>query len=474
MVFSSSFFMFFFLPIVLFLYYFLYKLKFQNVFLLIASLVFYAWGEPKFVFVIIASILINYIFGLFIGYSKKHFTQNINKIMLLIGVAANCGLLFYFKYFDFAISSINEIGIFSMPIALKGIILPIGISFFTFQGLSYIIDLYLGKVDVQKDFIKFALFKALFPQLIAGPIVRYVDVHDQIDSRQHSVEKFAEGVRRFIYGLAKKALLANTLGLVADGVFGVPVHQNSTGLAWVGIICYSLQIYFDFSGYSDMAIGLAKMFGFDFKENFNYPYISRSIAEFWRRWHISLSSWFRDYLYIPLGGNRSGNVYVNLFIVFLVTGLWHGAAWNFIVWGVWHGCFIIIERQVKSSKLLSSINLPSFISWIYTMLVVIIGWVLFRSPDLHYAFTYLQIMFGMYHSYDVGFSIWYYLNAKVLFVLFISIISMTPIVMVFKKINTLNMLVMQVLNLLYLTLLFLLSILIVVSQTYNPFIYFRF
>lgn len=404
------------------------KIEYRNAFLLLASLGFYAWGEPTFVFVIILSILINYIFGLGIHFASSK-NAVFSKVMMLIGVAANCGLLFYFKYFDFFISSINNLT--GAGFSLRHIILPIGISFFTFQGLSYVIDVYSGKVKVQTNLLKFALFKAFFPQLIAGPIVRYVDVHDQIDHRVTSVDDFAYGVRRFVMGLGKKVILANTLGQVADNIFALPPHQNTMATAWIGAICYAFQIYFDFSGYSDMAIGLARMFGFRFKENFDFPYISKSISEFWRRWHISLSSWFKDYLYIPLGGNRRGNVYINLLIVFLVTGLWHGAAWNFIVWGLWHGLFQIFERVLKKKNF--SITIPKFISWVYTSLVVLIGWVLFRASTLTEAVDYLKVMFGIQRPFDVGFSVGYYLNPMVITILLIAFIASMPITKYIKE-----------------------------------------
>ncbi|KQO15375.1 MBOAT family O-acyltransferase [Paenibacillus sp. Leaf72] len=472
MVFSSSVFLFCFLPLVLLIYYLL-KIEYRNLFLLAASLFFYAWGEPRFVLVIILSILINYIFGLLINFSQQNFSVLISRIVMLIGVAANCGLLFYFKYFDFFITSINSITGLAFPI--QHIILPIGISFFTFQGLSYVIDVYLKRVDVQKNLLKFALFKSFFPQLIAGPIVRYVDVHDQIDNRVTRVDDFAYGVRRFVMGLGKKVIIANTLGQVADNIFGLPYHENTMAIAWIGAICYSLQIYFDFSGYSDMAIGLARMFGFRFKENFDFPYISKSITEFWRRWHISLSSWFRDYLYIPLGGNRTGNVYFNLLIVFIVTGLWHGAAWNFIIWGLWHGLFLIIERVLKKSGF--KWKVPKFITWLYTMIIVIIGWVFFRSPDFTHAINYLKIMFGITSPYDVGFTVWYYLDPMVITMLVIACIASIPIskyikenVGVYEEHSGFSLFIQNA----YIVILLVICIMFMATSTYNPFIYFRF
>lgn len=472
MVFSSNIFLFFFLPLVL-LGYYLIKVEYRNIFLLVSSLLFYAWGEPKFVFVIILSILINYCFGFIIFWAKNGDRKTLAKISMLLGVIANCALLFYFKYFDFFISSLNWTA--GTNIALKEIILPIGISFFTFQGLSYIIDIYFNKTPVQKNFINFALFKSFFPQLIAGPIIRYADVHEQIVNRENTVDSFAYGVRRFILGLGKKLIIANTLGQVADNIFMLPADQTSLSIAWLGAICYTFQIYYDFSGYSDMAIGLAQMFGFKFKENFDFPYVSRSITEFWRRWHISLSSWFRDYLYIPLGGNRTGNVYLNLLIVFIVTGLWHGAAWNFVIWGLWHGSFIIFERVLKKFKF--KIKLPNVISWLYSMMVVIIGWVLFRSPDLESAINYLRIMFGIDRPEQIGFTLWYFANPMILTMLCIACISTIPITKYFKnKIGDYHehsgfSLFLQ--NT-YALIVLLICMMYLATLTYNPFIYFRF
>lgn len=471
MVFSSSIFLFLYLPVVLIVY-FLLKVEYRNFFLLVASLGFYAWGEPKFVFVIILSILINYVFGLLIDYVKK-FEITIGRILMLLGVAANCGLLFYFKYFDFFIASVNSLT--GTNFDLLHVILPIGISFFTFQGLSYVIDVYTNKAEVQKNLLKFALFKSFFPQMIAGPIVRYVDVHDQIDNRVTTIDDFAYGVRRFVIGLGKKVIIANTLGQVADQIFGLPPHQNTLAVAWIGAICYAFQIYFDFSGYSDMAIGLARMFGFKFKENFDFPYISKSITEFWRRWHISLSSWFRDYLYIPLGGNRKGNVYLNLLIVFLVTGLWHGAAWNFVIWGLWHGFFIVIERVVKKKNL--TFSLPRSLKWIYSSVVVLFGWVLFRSPNLTFAIDYIKVMIGFQKSYDVGFTIGYYLNPFVITILLIACIASLPIskyirenVGEYEEHSTFSL----VLQNLYIAAILIICMMFLATSTYNPFIYFRF
>lgn len=471
MVFSSSIFLFVFLPFVL-LGYYLIRVEYRNVFLLLSSLFFYAWGEPKYILIIILSILINYFSGLIIGFTKKNCGIALNRMALIIAVSLNLCLLFYFKYYDFFISTVNSFGGLKLP--LKDIVLPLGISFFTFQGMSYTLDLYLDKIEMQKNPLNLALFMTMFPHLIAGPIVRYKDIIGQIESRDCDIDKFSYGVRRFVKGLAKKMIIANQLGLVADQVFSLPANQNSPSIAWVGIICYTFQIYFDFSGYSDMAIGLARMFGFEFMENFNFPYISKSITEFWRRWHISLSSWFRDYVYIPLGGNRKGNVYIHLLVVFTITGLWHGASWNFIIWGLWHGAFIITERILKKKNI--NINIPSPLKWVYTILVVMIGWVLFRSPDLNYALQYMGVMFGLVKSVNVGFSIYWYLTPKVITILIIAVLASISIKdMIPKTIEQVKGTYLEVICANVWTVLLLgLSIMLVMTSTYNPFIYFRF
>ncbi len=461
MLFSSTIFIFVFLPVVLLIYYLIHS-KVKNLFLLISSLLFYAYGEPKFVYIMIASIIINYLMGIlidFVSYRKNY----IKRIVLSVALLCNIGLLVYFKYFDFLIENINNL--FNQNFDLFGIILPIGISFFTFQGMSYLIDLHFKKYKVQKNPINLGLYIALFPQLIAGPIVRYIDVNEQIIGRKHTLDKFAEGVRRFVIGLAKKIIIANTFALLADSVFDNNV--NELVLSWIGILSYTIQIYFDFSGYSDMAIGLGKMFGFDFLENFNYPYISTSITDFWRRWHISLSSWFRDYVYIPLGGNRKGNMYFNLLVVFIVTGLWHGAAWTFILWGIWHGFFLIFEKLHKKSK----IKIHFSIKWIYTFLIVILGWVLFRSPSLVFAVDYIITMFDFTNiNPDLNTFIMIRENI-IMFVL--AIIFATPIFKIVKnKFN--NFAIYKYLETITILALFVVSISYIVTSQYNPFIYFNF
>jgi len=468
MVFSSSIFLFFFLPLVIIGYYLL-KDNYRIYFLMLASLFFYAWGEPRYVLVMLLSIIVNYVFGVLIH--KNRSGKIIAKILLVFAIACNLGILFYFKYLDFSIETVNRV--FKTNFALRDIVLPIGISFFTFQGMSYVIDLYRQKVGVQKNPAKLAFYISFFPQLIAGPIVRYIDIETQIYRRTESVDKFVSGAQRFVIGLAKKVIIANSMGYVADLVFANPAVENMAATAWLGVICYTFQICFDFSGYSDMAIGLGKMFGFEFLENFNYPYISKTITEFWRRWHISLSSWFRDYVYIPLGGNRKGNVYANLFIVFVLTGFWHGASFHFLAWGLWHGFFLIIERLFGMREARNKKFIP--LRYVITLLVVVIGWCFFRSPGLRYACKYLGIMFGIIQPENAGFTVWYYLSPKVIFMLCLSAAASTPALKRlsgFFKVNTIIIRKQIVSGLILI--LFFVCIIFVTSSSYNPFIYFRF
>lgn len=373
MVFSSAVFLFIFLPVVFVLSRVLPGIRAKNILLLIASLLFYAFGEPVYILLMLASILVNFTAGRLLPLCGK----GLDKLVLALAVVLNLGMLSLFKYTDFFLTTVNQV--FSLEIPLTGIALPVGISFFTFQGLSYVIDVYRDREMCAKSIVKLALYISLFPQLIAGPIVIYHDVANQIDHRETTPELTADGIRRFVLGLGKKLLLANTAGRMADLVFTATAQQLDMRVAWLGALCYCLQIYFDFSGYSDMAIGLGRMFGFQFLENFNYPYVSSSIKEFWRRWHISLSSWFRDYLYIPLGGNRKGKLRteVNKGIVFFCTGLWHGASWNFVLWGLWHGVFIILEDLLpKGGKVRRAIG------HVTTPLIVLLGFVLFRADTL--------------------------------------------------------------------------------------------
>lgn len=388
MLFSSIVFLFTFLPAVVILYYLL-PVRFRNVILLLASLVFYAWGEPVYLFLMLLSILFNYFSGLDIARNLQD--KRAAKRSLVFNLIINLAVLGFFKYEGFVLDTLN--GILPVHISYHALPLPIGISFYTFQILSYIIDVYRGNVKVQTNLPNFALYVTMFPQLIAGPIVQYADVDEQLASREVSRTKFGEGSMYFIRGLAKKVLLANTSGMIFTEVSGLAKGNIAVMTAWLGAFAYMFQIYFDFSGYSDMAIGLGKMFGFEFNMNFNYPYVSKSITEFWRRWHISLSSWFRDYVYIPLGGNRVSKIkhIRNLLIVWFLTGLWHGAAWNFVAWGLYYGVILIIEKYLLSPVL---DRLPDVVRHIYSIVLVVIGWVLFFSSSFGQAADYIRVMFG--------------------------------------------------------------------------------
>ncbi|WP_338080483.1 MBOAT family O-acyltransferase [Clostridium sporogenes] len=388
---------------------------------------------------------------------------------MLVGIILNLVLLFYYKYYDFAIGNINRIS--NNTFQYKCIILPIGISFFTFQGMSYIIDIYRKDAKVNKNILSVALYISFFPQLIAGPIVKYKDIDNQIRKRKETMEYFSYGIERFVIGLSKKVIIADTVAEIADTIFSLSNVGIDQPTAWLGAICYTFQIYFDFSGYSDMAIGLGYMFGFKFMENFNYPYISKSITEFWRRWHISLSTWFKEYLYIPLGGNRKGNTYLNLFIVFFTTGLWHGASWNFIAWGMWNGIFIIIEKIIN--KKILYIKTPSFIKTTITMSIVILGWVLFRANGLMDAVNYLSIMFGINKTTTVTYQFSYFVNKKLVFWMIISIIGSTPIIGNILKLYE-NKKIFQILKTIFIGILLIISIIFIVNSTYSPFIYFQF
>ena len=471
MVFSSSIFLFFFLPLVIAGYYLL-KENYRLSFLLLTSLFFYAWGEPKYILIMLLSIVINYSFGIVIHKSIVYHTRKIiAKTLLIFGIVCNLVILFYFKYFNFTLGTVNRF--INTGFELRDIVLPIGISFYLFQGMSYLIDIYRKKVDVQKNPVKLAFYISFFPQLMAGPIIRYSDIKEQIDKRTVSVELFISGAQRFVIGLAKKVIIANNVGAVADIIFGTAASEIGIGTAWLGIMCYTFQIYFDFSGYSDMAIGLARIFGFKFLENFNYPYISKTMTEFWRRWHISLSSWFRDYVYIPLGGNKKGNVYANLFIVFALTGFWHGANWQFLVWGLWHGLFLIIERLFGFREVKNRNIIP--LRYAFTTLIVMLGWVFFRSPNMSYALEYLGVMFGLVQLENVSFTLEYYLSPKTVFILCLAIIASTPVLnSVSTWLKDTNALLVKCISYILILGLFFLSIVFVTASSYNPFIYFRF
>jgi len=417
MIFSSNVFIFLFLPITLLLYFFGNK-EVRNLVLLVASLVFYAWGEPIYVCLMICSIIFNYSSALVMDHFENHTT--VRKVMLWIAVVVNLLGLIYFKYIDFIITNVNVF--FKQDIALREVALPIGISFFTFQAMSYVIDVYWKNVKAQKSLIKIALYISLFPQLIAGPIVRYIDIEKDMDNRIIDFQKIYDGAKRFMLGFAKKILLADQIAPLADNAFAST--QLTAGVAWLGIITYSLQIYFDFSAYSDMAIGLGRIFGFEFMENFNYPYISKSIKEFWRRWHISLSTWFRDYVYIPLGGSRcsKARTYINLLTIFFLTGIWHGASWNFIVWGLFHGIFMLLERG-KFGTFLEKCR--DGIRRGYTLSVVLIGWVFFRAENLTLGLKYIGSMFNFTNGWwkDLVFV----LNKEYIFFLIVALLFSCPI-----------------------------------------------
>ncbi len=384
MVFSSMTFLCVFLPVVFVLYYILPSLKARNGLLILASLLFYAYGEPVYVLLMLFSIFMNYLFGRMLETEK----QTVKKMVVFAAVAVNLGMLFVFKYTDMVLRTINQLGHCEIP--LVNLALPVGISFFTFQALSYVIDVYRGEAQTEKSFFRVMLYISFFPQLIAGPIVKYHDIQEQIRSRKADSRQIARGMRRFIVGLSKKVLISNTMAAAADAWFSLPAEKLNVLSAWMAAIAYLFQIYFDFSGYSDMAIGMGHMFGFGFRENFRYPYISESVKEFWRRWHISLSTWFKEYLYIPLGGNRKGKVRtcVNKLIVFFSTGLWHGANWTFVIWGLWHGFFLLLEEVVPVKKL------PKVCRHIYALLVVCIGFVMFRADTFSQGIEMIGTMFA--------------------------------------------------------------------------------
>lgn len=473
MVFSSYVFLFLFLPALVVCYYLIPR-RFRNVrnmVLLIFSLVFYGWSSPKYLLLLSVSIAINWM-GSSVFYRLRH-SERIGwkKVSLIAVLICNIAIFGYFKYTDFFITNINAV--FGSDISLMEIVLPVGISFYTFQGMSYVIDVYRDPSLYLRNPLKVALYITLFPQLVAGPIVRFSDVAEEISDRQENVEECAAGLRRFIWGLAKKIILADTFGIVADYAFSP--RTLTTGIAWAGAIAYTMQIYLDFSGYSDMAIGLGKLFGFHFVENFNYPYISKSITEFWRRWHISLSTWFRDYVYIPLGGNkcsRSRQI-LNMAVVWTLTGVWHGASWNFVLWGIYYLIWLILEKYVLH-KLLD--KTPAFLRHICTLLIVIVGWVLFRADDLGHAATYLRYMFGINITMTQMDYFWAQaVNYAVFWV--IGLIAVTPlskrIVLKLDSEWGSNMLYQCVRNGLAFLLLGI-CILYIISSSYNSFIYFQF
>ena len=463
MLFSSIIFVFAFLPIVVALYYlFKGKRTVQNVILTFASLFFYAWGEPRFVLIMILSIIMNWLFAL--GVEKWRENKKISRLMVALSVACNLGILFIFKYLNFTLQNINNLGI-SVPVT--SIALPIGISFFTFQAMSYVIDVYRKNGSVQKNPLNIALYISFFPQLIAGPIVRYQTVADEIHNRVETVEDFSRGVCRFIIGFCKKVLLSNVMALVADAAFDA--DGRSVAFAWVGAIAYTLQIFYDFSGYSDMGIGLGRMFGFHFLENFDYPYISRSISEFWRRWHMSLGSWFRDYVYFPLGGSRvktKSRLVFNLFVVWFLTGIWHGANWTFIIWGLIYFVLIAIEKLTGFANKLKGFGT------VYTLFFVIMGWVLFRAENLTSAISYMKDMFGFGSMGLMCDKVIFYLSENKFEFIFGILFCIPVFKYVPEKIK--NGKIANVVYPIVLMTLFVFAVSCIVKGAYNPFIYFNF
>ena len=475
MVFSSPIFLFLFLPLVLGLY-LMAGPRLRNSVLLAASLIFYAWGETGYVLVLLFSIAGNYLFGRWIG--GRALKSSAAARALAAGVIFNLGLLIFFKYANFLADNLDALlSSLGLPAAvtLSPIHLPIGISFFTFQALSYLIDVYRGVSPAQKSPFKLGLFISMFPQLIAGPIVRYNQIAEELADRDMTLDNWAAGIRRFSLGLGKKVLLANTLGAVADRIFELPADGLTAGLAWLGAVCYALQIYYDFSGYSDMAIGLGRVFGFHFPENFQYPYISQSIREFWRRWHMTLSFWFRDYLYIPLGGSRKGEfrTYLHLLIVFALCGLWHGASWTFLFWGLYHGFFLVLERLGLEAVLN---RLPRPLRHAYAVLVIVVGWVFFRAESLTAALYTLRAMFGLGVRAGVGYLPEMYFNQEILGALVVGLVAAAPLLPALStaaaKLKPRWLIETADLGLTFSVLL--LSAVYLANSTYNPFIYFRF
>ena len=466
MVFSSTIFLCVYLPLVLLGYYICPK-KGRNLFLLIASLVFYAWGEPKYVFLMIFSILVNYIFGRLMDKHREN--KKRMKLLLVLSVVIDLGLLSVFKYTDFIITNVNAI--FGSSFDLLNIALPIGISFYTFQAMSYTIDVYRNDVRVQKNLIDFGMYITMFPQLIAGPIVRYADVQDQLADRSVTTADFSEGIMRFVVGLGKKVLLANQMGAVWSEIYALGGDVSAL-MAWTGAIAYTFQIYFDFSGYSDMAIGLGRMFGFKFPENFRYPYQSVSITDFWRRWHITLSTWFKEYLYIPLGGNRRGltRQALNLLIVWSLTGFWHGAGWNFVMWGLYYFVILFIEKLF----LLKALDkLPKFFRHVYALLLIIIGWVIFASDDVSVLLPFLGSMFGANGAVG-GMDVYTLLTKAALLVICCIASTELPKKLFLSAAGAMNEKAAFTLKSVLTIALLALSMILLIGDSYNPFLYFRF
>ena len=464
MIFSSIEFLFFFLPIFLILYYVL-PFKAKNVVLLIASLLFYSWGEPVYIFLMIISSILGYVFAILIDKASKHFYK---CLLLLVSVIINVSILGFFKYADFLIDIINKFGTNIEPLNIG---LPIGISFFTFQIMSYIFDVYKGELKSEKSLLVIMTYVSMFPQLIAGPIVRFKTVAEQMRSREISLNNYTLGLKRFLFGLFKKVIIANNIGMLWESIKCMDLTSLSTAGAWLGAAAFSLQLYFDFSGYADMAIGLGKMLGFDYNENFNYPYISKSITEFWRRWHMSLSTWFRDYIYIPLGGNRCSKPkhIFNIMVVWTLTGLWHGAAWNFVIWGMYYGIILICEKYLWGSILS---RLPSILKHLYTLAIVVIGFTIFAIDDFGMLKQYMGVMLLNTNHNIVDSSFMFdIINYGVLII--IGCIFSTPVYRLISSIRIKSG-IREVLSIFLFIVLFVLSCAYLVNASYNPFLYFRF
>jgi alginate O-acetyltransferase complex protein AlgI len=484
MVFSSPIFLFLFLPVVLTLILLVRRVASRNALLLMFSLIFYAWGEPIFIFLALASVLMNYFLGRWVDQSHD---LSQRKTAVVLAIVLNVGLLAFFKYVDFAFDNVNALLVLFhyRPLPMPHVLLPIGISFFTFHALSYVIDVYRRKWKAAKNPADVALYIFFFPQMIAGPILRWSAIAPQLEKRVITPAGFAEGIRRFVGGLAKKMIIANVVAIPARDIFALSANELTTPVAWFGVLCYTLQIYFDFSGYSDMAVGLGKMFGFEFLENFNFPYISQSIRDFWHRWHISLSTWFRDYLYIPLGGNRCSTIrnYFNLVVVFFLCGLWHGATWPFVIWGLYHGMFLLMEKTAFGILL---DKMPRLLRHIYALLVVMCGWVLFRSDTFSQAMTFFNAMLGLDHAATAAQPLARYVNRQVLWSIGIGIVFSAPLwpwirdrygkmaAAAPEPLQAPTHIAGMLLETLLAATLLLISSALLASGTYNPFIYYRF
>lgn len=466
MVFSSLYFLFLYLPIVLLVYH-ITPLKWRNLWLLVVNLIFYGWGEPRYIVLMLFTILLDYFMGLVVARCKERDNDKGARIAVAVALVLNLAILFFFKYWDLVAKTFQYFGI-GMPVL--SLTLPIGISFYTFQTMTYPVDVYRGDAQVQKNIVNFGTFVTLFPQLIAGPIIKYKELADQMTYRTHSPEQFASGVQVFTVGLAKKVLLANNIGKLWDVYLALPVDQLTVSGAWLGVLAFSLQLYFDFSGYSDMAVGLGRMLGFEFPRNFNYPYISKSVTEFWRRWHISLGSWFREYLYIPMGGNRVSKprLFFNLFVVWAATGIWHGASWNFLVWGLYFAVLVILEKAFLG-KLLE--KLPAAIQHIYTLFLVLVSWAIFAVEDFGHLGAYLAAMFGGANGGLYNENVGYYFTSF-LPMLIIGCVAATPLAAkLWAKLPTK---VVKVILPVVLLAGLIFSTAYLVDATYNPFLYFRF